>query len=108
MCRVSTDGRCTFTNMILPVDFNPGDHNELSHRARSRRLTLTAIALPAGAAESVGQAASNAATKTGHAAGEAGRATGHAAAEAGRKTKAVAKKGVRKVKAAGHAASATK
>ncbi|MEO8523884.1 MAG: hypothetical protein ABI460_04095 [Caldimonas sp.] len=70
-------------------------------------VALTAIALPAAAAESVGEAASNAATKTGHAIGEAGRATGHAVAETGRKAKAVAKKGVRKAKAAGHAASAT-
>jgi hypothetical protein len=82
-------------------------------------LAAAAFALPAVAAESVGQAASDAATKTGHAVGEAGRKTGHAVAEAGRKTgHAVAeagretasavKKGGSKVKAATTSASETK
>jgi hypothetical protein len=91
----------------------------------TQRIAIASIALaaaawgvPALAAESVGQAASNAATASGHAVGEAGRATGHAVAEtgrdtghvvatAGRATASGAEKGTRKVKAAGTAASAT-
>ena len=74
-------------------------------------LTAAALALPAQAAESVGQAASSAATKTGHAIGTAGRTTGHAVANAGRKTgHAVAETGrkvKRKSKAAARSASST-
>ena len=51
-------------------------------------LAAAAFALPTVAAESVGQAASDAATKTGHAVGEAGRKTGHAVKKGGRKVKA--------------------
>ncbi len=61
---------------------------KMNHRIALASLTFAAaaLALPVTAAESVGQAASNAATTTGHAVGKAGRKTGHAVAEAGRDT----------------------
>ena len=63
------------------------------------------------AAESVGQAASNAATETGHAVAETGRAVGHAVAEAGRdrsvmqRPRPAATVGQAKPAATGHAAA---
>ena len=106
------------------------DASRLAVGGDSAGGNLAAAALPAGAAESVGQAASSAATRSGHAVGEAGRKVGHAvaddsrkvghavaedgrkvghaAAEGGRKTGAAAKKGGRKVKAAAQSASAAK
>jgi hypothetical protein len=100
------------------------------------RLSLAAaarafagLAVPAHAAESVGQAASSAAKTTGHAIAEAGRKTGHgvaetardvghaakeesragghAVAEVGRKTGHAVKKGAHKAKAAVKSASSS-
>jgi hypothetical protein len=97
------------THIIAPLRFSIEETRRFIDSNLSLQVSLfAAFTLPAVAAESVGQAASDAATKTGQAVARAGRETGHAAAEAGRETASAVKKGGRKAKAAAKAASETK